>query len=55
MAASLARGVLAELPLEQGSRRVSALYLTHADRDLAGPAACRLGEMLAMQASQQKL
>jgi DNA-binding transcriptional LysR family regulator len=50
----IARGVMAELPLEQGSRRVSALYLTFAERDVAGPAACRLGEMLATQAHRYR-
>jgi len=55
VAASLARGVMAELPLEQGSRRVAALYLTFADQDLAGPATCRLGELLAIQAGKRQI
>ena len=55
VAAALARGAMAELPLAQGSRRVSALYLTFADRDVAGPAACRLGEMLATEARQHSI
>lgn len=39
-------GELAELPLAQGARRYAELYLTYADRDLAGPAILRLGELL---------
>lgn len=39
-------GELAELPLGPGARRYAQLYLTYADRDLAGPAILRLGELL---------
>ena len=42
----LATAELVELPLTQGSRRYAELYLTYADRDLAGPAARRLGALL---------
>lgn len=38
----LANGSLRELPLAQGARRHATLYLTFADRDQAGPAACHL-------------
>ncbi|MEM1188845.1 MAG: LysR family transcriptional regulator [Pseudomonadota bacterium] len=49
----LAAGVLRELPLERGSRRRVSLYLTFADPDKAGPAACRLGELLQEQLELQ--
>ncbi len=49
VAPSLEDGSVRELPLEQGSRRYSELYLTWADRDRAGPAACRLGQLLQEQ------
>ena len=39
-------GELLELPLEQGSRRSSTLYLTYADQDRAGPATCHLAALL---------
>jgi DNA-binding transcriptional LysR family regulator len=42
----LSAGLLKELPLERGSRRRVSLYLTYADPDKAGPATCRLGELL---------
>jgi len=48
----LARGELRELPMEQGSRRRTTLYLTRAERDSAGPAACMLADLLAEQARQ---
>lgn len=41
----LANGSLRELRLEQGARRHATLYLTFADRDQAGPAACHLAEL----------
>lgn len=46
VASGLASGVLAELPLTQGVQRYVTLYLSYADRDRAGPAACRLAELL---------
>lgn len=45
----LARGSLRELPLERGSRRRVSLFITYADSDKAGPATCRLGELLVAQ------
>ncbi|MDP5053253.1 MAG: LysR family transcriptional regulator [Congregibacter sp.] len=51
---ALADGHLQELPLERGSRRRVSLFLTYADPDKAGPATCRLGELLSQQASQGK-
>ena len=42
----LDRGELRELPLEKGSRRHVQLYLTYADQDRAGPATCRMAELL---------
>ena len=48
---ALAAGELCELPLERGSRRQVTLYLTYADPDQAGPATCRLGELLIEQAA----
>lgn len=47
----LARGHLKELPLERGSRRRVSLFLSYADPDKAGPATCRLGELLSEQAT----
>lgn len=44
--ALLSKGALKELALERGARRRMALYLTYADPDKAGPATCRLGELL---------
>ena len=46
IASELRGGALRELPLERGSRRRVSLYLTYADPDKAGPATCRLGELL---------
>jgi DNA-binding transcriptional LysR family regulator len=46
IATALREGVLRELPMERGSRRRASLYLTYADPDKAGPATCRLGELL---------
>jgi DNA-binding transcriptional LysR family regulator len=48
----LDRGELRELPLEKGSRRHAQLYLTYADQDRAGPATCRMAELLAAESSQ---
>ena len=45
----LADGRLRELPMERGSRRRVTLFLTYADPDKAGPATCRLGELLVAQ------
>ncbi|MFT4768242.1 MAG: DNA-binding transcriptional LysR family regulator [Glaciecola sp.] len=42
----LTDGRLRELPLERGSRRRASLFLSYADPDKAGPATCRLGELL---------
>jgi DNA-binding transcriptional LysR family regulator len=42
----IARGELAELPLDRGARRSQVLYLTYAERDRAGPATCRLAALL---------
>ncbi len=42
----LASGALVELPLARGARRHAELYLTYADRDLAGPAVLKLGALL---------
>jgi DNA-binding transcriptional LysR family regulator len=49
----LAAGQLRELPLERGSRRRVSLYLVFADPDKAGPATCRLGELLLQQLGHQ--
>lgn len=49
IAEGLAAGSLKELPLERGSRRRVTLYLTYADPDRAGPATCRLAELLRAQ------
>ena len=46
VAPGLASGALEELPLGEGGRRYAELYLTFADREAAGPAALRLGELL---------
>lgn len=46
IADQLADGRLRELALEPGARRVSNLYLTFADADLAGPATVRLAALL---------
>ncbi len=46
VAAGLRSGELRELPLESGARRYAQIYLTAADPDRAGPATCRLGELL---------
>ncbi len=43
----IGRGDLLELPLEQGSRRFSTLYLTYAEQDRAGPVTCHLATLLA--------
>ena len=51
----LNEGRLKELPLEHGSRRRVALYQTYADPDKAGPATCRLGELLQHQADSLDL
>ncbi len=51
---ALDNGTLKELPLEHGARRRMALYLTYADPDKAGPATCRLGELLGEQVSTLK-
>jgi len=51
-APGLAGGELKELALGAGSRRYAALYLTYADPDLAGPATCRLGELLEQACSE---
>jgi DNA-binding transcriptional LysR family regulator len=51
---ALADGSLKELPLERGSRRRVSLFLTYADPDKAGPATCRLGELLSQQAITAK-
>jgi len=39
-------GRLKALPLEQGARRYTELYLVYADRDRMGPASLRLGQLL---------
>ena len=51
----LRSGALQELPLERGSRRRVTLYLTFADPDKAGPATCRLGELLRQHVDDAKL
>jgi DNA-binding transcriptional LysR family regulator len=51
---ALRAGHLRELPLERGSRRRVTLFLTYADPDQAGPATCRLGELLQAQLSAQQ-
>ncbi|WOJ93032.1 LysR family transcriptional regulator [Congregibacter variabilis] len=47
----LASGRLRELPLERGARRRASLFLTYADPDKAGPATCRLGQLLIKSAA----
>lgn len=42
----LRAGLLKPLPVAAGGERFAELYLIHADRDRAGPAARRLGELL---------
>lgn len=42
----IAAGRLAYLPVEAGAERLVTAYLTYADRDFAGPATRRLGEIL---------
>ncbi len=42
----LEAGELADLPLARGARRTVTLYLTYAEQDRAGPATCRLAELL---------
>jgi DNA-binding transcriptional LysR family regulator len=51
---ALRAGRLRELPLERGSRRRVTLFLTYADPDQAGPATCRLGELLQAQLGAQQ-
>lgn len=46
VAGDLEQGRLVRLPVAEGSERVVPLYLVYADRDLAGPATRRLGEIL---------
>ncbi len=53
LAEGLARGDLRELPLAQGSRRVSTLYLIHADRDRSGPATRHLASLLLQQVNDR--
>ena len=43
-------GLLLELPLEQGARRSTGLYLTYANKDKAGPATCHLARLLSAEA-----
>jgi len=45
-ASAVQRGLLRELPLERGARRVTTLYLTHANQDRIGPAARHLASIL---------
>ena len=45
------RGDLRELPLAQGSRRFSTLYLTYAEQDRAGPVTCHLATLLTEESS----
>jgi len=46
VAKDLAEGRLVRLPVTAGAERVVPLYLVYAERDLAGPATRRLGEIL---------
>lgn len=46
VAKDLAEGRLTLIPVETGAERVVSTYLTFADKDLAGPATRRLGEIL---------
>ncbi|MEH6569679.1 MAG: LysR family transcriptional regulator [Halioglobus sp.] len=43
---AMTNNLLKALPLEQGSRRSSSLYLTYANKDKAGPATCYLATLL---------
>ncbi|MFV8818699.1 LysR family transcriptional regulator [Haliea sp. E17] len=52
--AALAAGRLQELPLGAQSRRYAELYLIYADRDRAGPATCRLGELFAAACAKRR-
>lgn len=54
ISSALADGTLKELPMERGSRRRVSLYLTYADPDKAGPATCRLGELLHSEMGESK-
>ncbi len=47
IAPALQSGTVAPLPLAEGGRRYSQVYLVYADADSAGPASRRLGELLA--------
>jgi DNA-binding transcriptional LysR family regulator len=49
----LARGVLKQLPLREGSERWGNLYLVFADRDYAGPGALRLAEIIRAEVAAQ--
>ncbi len=52
----LAAGILRELPLARDARRYASLYLIYADTDRAGPATCRLAELLLSHGAEyQKL
>jgi len=51
---ALCDGSLKALPLERGVRRRVSLYLTFADPDRAGPATCRLGELLQEEVGPHK-
>ncbi len=53
VADDLAQGRLVRLPVAEGSERVVPLYLVYADRDLAGPASRRLGEILMNELPRQ--
>jgi len=52
IATALERGALKELPLEQGSKRHSGLYLTFANSDRAGAATRRLAQLLIAHAGR---
>ncbi|HEY7884082.1 MAG TPA: LysR substrate-binding domain-containing protein, partial [Cellvibrionaceae bacterium] len=45
VADDLASGALVRLPVVEGSERVVPMHLVYSDRDLAGPATRRLGEI----------
>ncbi len=49
----LARGVLKQLPLREGSERWGNLYLVFADRDYAGRGALRLAEIIRAEVAAQ--
>lgn len=51
VAEDLESGTLVRLPVSEGSERVVPMYLVYSDRDLAGPATLRLGEVLKEQLS----